>query len=525
MKKRMVLTAMLAALCASLFAQGASEKATAGKTTDANAPTKIVLWYPATQTEVGPTPNDWVGYQVIKDKFNIDLEAQTLPSGIEDQDMKIQAAAAADDLPDFFSVSRDVWVHLVDIGVIADVSSLYAKMPERTKIMFDQDAINYTSIGGKSYGFATPSGIVRNEGLAIRQDWLDKLGLQAPKTLDEWVEVMKAFTFNDPDGNGKKDTYGFGAFVEIHPHEYYPGRRFEPLMGAFGVEGTWNMTKENFGLNIHKPEFYDFMVFLKKQVIDQGLIDPNWMAYKKDDFRGAWKQGKFGCFREQNAALTAMNNYAPFDANFPDGSFTIIDGPTGPTGKSSIGPAIRSLRIWAISQRAMDQGKGDKIAEMFNWMSYGEGYRLVGWGREGIEYEMKDGIPVSKPGDQGFEGPVGQTYTQMRNMAYNYASDDELKSIFPTYVTAVSHKTMSALDTLHEMQRHPWTDATGEDSMPVPSTDLKTYYEQGLAEFLTGKRELTKANWASFIKQLDQIGATAWEEAGRVYAEQNNLLK
>ena len=61
--------------------------------------------------------------------------------------------------------------------------------------------------------------------------------------------------------------------------------------------------------------------------------------------------------------------------------------------------------------------------------------------------------------------------------------------------------------------------------MPVPSTDLKTYYEQGLAEFLTGKRELTKANWASFIKQLDQIGATAWEEAGRVYAEQNNLLK
>ncbi|MDY6343884.1 MAG: ABC transporter substrate-binding protein, partial [Sphaerochaetaceae bacterium] len=134
-------------------------------------------------------------------------------------------------------------------------------------------------------------------------------------------------------------------------------------------------------------------------------------------------------------------------------------------------------------------------------------------------------IPVSKPGDQGFEGPVGQTYTQMRNMAYNYASDDELKSIFPTYVTAVSHKTMSALDTLHEMQRHPWTDATGEDSMPVPSTDLKTYYEQGLAEFLTGKRELTKANWASFIKQLDQIGATAWEEAGRVYAEQNNLLK
>ncbi len=41
-----------------------------------------------------------------------------------------------------------------------------------------------------------------------------KLGLEAPTTLDEFMEVAKAFTFNDPDGNGKDDTYGYCAFID-----------------------------------------------------------------------------------------------------------------------------------------------------------------------------------------------------------------------------------------------------------------------------------------------------------------------
>lgn len=45
--------------------------------------------------------------------------------------------------------------------------------------------------------------------MIIRQDWLDNLGLEAPTTIDEFEEVIRAFTEDDPDGNGEKDTYGF----------------------------------------------------------------------------------------------------------------------------------------------------------------------------------------------------------------------------------------------------------------------------------------------------------------------------
>jgi putative aldouronate transport system substrate-binding protein len=62
---------------------------------------------------------------------------------------------------------------------------------------------------GKIYGMAIAPNLVEGEVMLIRQDWLDKLHLKAPTNIDEFEQVIAAFTNDDPDGNGKKDTYGF----------------------------------------------------------------------------------------------------------------------------------------------------------------------------------------------------------------------------------------------------------------------------------------------------------------------------
>ena len=36
----------------------------------------------------------------------------------------------------------------------------------------------------------------------IRKDWLDRLGLEAPTTIDEWVTVLEAFRDEDANGDG-----------------------------------------------------------------------------------------------------------------------------------------------------------------------------------------------------------------------------------------------------------------------------------------------------------------------------------
>ena len=46
---------------------------------------------------------------------------------------------------------------------------------------------------------------------------------------------------------------------------------------------------------------------------------------------------------QNGGALHGENNYAPFDKNFPDGDWIVIDPPTGPSGHSSVGPSVRNM--------------------------------------------------------------------------------------------------------------------------------------------------------------------------------------
>jgi len=485
----------------------------------------IELWYGAAVTEAGPPPANWHVLERIREELGINLSLSALPSSEFDQDSKINGSAAANTLPDLFMVRRGPFMNIARVGVIAPVDDLYELMPNRSAIHYNEDSRRFTTINGRSYGLASPGTIEKNEGMLIRKDWLDKLGLQVPNTLDEYMEVMRAFTFGNPEGTGRV-TYGYGSFIEINNFEAGLGRRFDPFFGAFGVAGTWNLEKANAGLNIFKPEYFDALSFVR-QMVDEKVIDPNWLSLSKDDFRASWKQGTFGIMREQHAAYAAEANYAPFDRNFPDGEWIVINPPKGPNGHQSVGVYVQAYRIYAISTRAMRQGKGPYIAKLLEWMSSDEGYFLLGWGVEGENYILDDnGVPgilgLPDPA-RAFTRPEMQPFTQLRNMVF-YNSEVELMARFPTYQAPRSGRTMSALTTLREMQAKPWTANIGGDALPEPNADLKRYYEQGVIEFLTGRRPLNRPAWNAWLADFERLGGKEWEAAGLKFAEENGYL-
>ncbi len=522
MKKFLLALLITLSVCSLVFAGGSKEAETV-TTEDGLVP--INMWYGAAVTEAGPIPEDWVGYDIIRDELGIELTITALPSNDSDQDVRIQAAGAANDLPDVFFVSRPVLENLVKQGLVAAIDEIYDMMPNRTAKYHDAASINHTMFDGENFGMAVPSSTTPIEGLAIRKDWLDNLGLEVPTTLDEFYDVMYAFTYDDPDGNGRDDTWGFGAFVESNTTlKGYPGSRLWPIMGAFDVAGLWSFNESDLGLTIYKDGFYDFVEYFR-MMIENGVVDPNWLSYRKDDFRAAWKQGRFGCMYEQWAALGAESNYAPFDTNFPDGEWIIIDPPIGPDGYQSTGALDKTYRIYAVSQKAYDQGKLPAIAKLFEWMGSDEGYYLLGYGVEGVNYVLNEnGDPSTEGlGDMSYTGQKGQVYTQLRNLVYTNTAE-ETRVRFPDYVAATSGKTISPTGFLAAMEQTPWTEAVGSGMMPTPNADVSRFYEQSIAEFLNGTKELTPENWQKFLSDFERVGGAAWNEEGIEYARANNLV-
>lgn len=487
--------------------------------------TQVEVWYNPSFSEAGPPPSDWAVYGKVKSELGINLKLKPLPAKSTEQTKVLLDAAASGKLPDLFSATGDAVSSLIRSGDLAAVESAFDMMPNRTSKMYDAYSRKVYNTKGHSYVFAQPSAVSQNEGILIRKDWLDKLGLEIPVTLDDFFNVMKDFTFKDPDGNGKDDTYGFGAFIEIRKEEGGLGRKFQPFFGAFGVPGTFCLDKNDAGLTIYKPGYYNALEFIKK-IYEAKVIDPNWDAYGKDDFRNAWKSGRFGIMREQNAAFALESNYKPFDEAFPDGEWIVVDAPEGPDGRKSVGVFTEAgHRLLAVSKKA--EPKLSKIAELLEWMSSDEGYHLLGYGVEGENYTRDSAgrISVENLPDpaKAYSKPEMMPFLQLRNFVF-YNSDEELEARYPEWTTK-NGKKLSAYKILEDMREKSWTDGYGMDLLPSPSADLKKFVESSLLDFVRGNRNLTSDNWNAWLSDFDAKGGAEWNRKCVEFATERNLLK
>lgn len=492
--------------------------------------TDIELWAGGRVSEAGPPPEDWVAYDIIRDSAKVNLTLVLLPSTQADQDTKINAAGASNSLPDIFMVNRDVWYKLVQAGLIAKVDDLLPLMPIRTEGHYADEARNkLVTINGAMYGLPDPGALPQTDALVIRKDWLDKLGLQSPKTLDEVMTVLKAFTFDDPDGNGKDDTYGYCAYIEGSGLANMGlGTRFDWVYGAYGVAGVWNLSSADaVSLNVRNPNYMKAVEYIK-MMNDEKVIDPDWPTLKKDEYRARWKQGKCGMMHENFAALANKSNYADFDANFPDGQWIAMDAPTGPDGKSSMGVVAKTARIYAISQKAIDEGKGPAIARLLEWMASDEGYYLLGFGVEGVNYKLTDKGFITTEGLEDaakWTSKEAQPLTQLANMVYIF-TDVEMQARYVAYKTAAG-RDMDPKAYYAEFLKQPFTQATGQSVInpPANAADFTRFYSENIVQFVLGQKPLDEASWAEFIAGLDSLGAKDLEASAKETLLETGFVK
>lgn len=181
-----------------------------------------------------------------------------------------------------------------------------------------------TGADGKLYQFGRINETIPMRGLFIRTDWLQKLHLDIPTTTEEMYQAAKAFTEQDPDGNGRNDTYGMSL-------SYNSGASVDEMFGV-----TYPGFVVQNGELIHGWDHIMAATAFKKQLYSDGLVDKEYLSDKtgskaKQDFIN----GKIGIFIEQfNVPITFYTDYyVSLKKNVPSAELMVIPYPKTPVGQ------------------------------------------------------------------------------------------------------------------------------------------------------------------------------------------------
>ncbi|MGH4052586.1 MAG: hypothetical protein ACREVX_14860 [Clostridium sp.] len=237
----------------------------------------------------------------IKKQFNIDVKFDWV-SAPGDFDQKLSLAIAANNIPDAAIVGMTPFKSMVKFGQVADMTSalnnsgsdllknFYKSGGDTIKKLVEVDSkvMAIPATNPKANGF--------NE-MWVRKDWLTKVGLEVPKTLEDLQKVAKAFVEKDPDGNGKKDTIGIAGPAKTNNLTATDGNQFglDPIFSAKqSFPGYW--LKDDSGKVVYgstQPETKQALQEIA-DMYKSGLIDKE--MFMRDDSLQPVLDNKTGIF-------------------------------------------------------------------------------------------------------------------------------------------------------------------------------------------------------------------------------------
>lgn len=260
MSKRSLLAILcaLAVVPAALFAAGQTEAGGAGE--------KQIQILNGTNwpipADVDVNDNQWT--QVYEDAVGANIEWIIVPnSGLVE---KKNVLIATGQVPDLFPVTDQEMVSFAEDGVIRPLDDLVDQHFQNQSEWFDRSTLSAAMYNGQQYRLLTPGFPLRNpRTLYVRQDWLDALSLPVPTTLDQVTETMMAFTFEDPDGNGEDDTFGYSGTANLGLMHW--------AFGPFGVnEDHWSEVSGEIVPDIIRPEMKEALLYIAG-LYESGVYD------------------------------------------------------------------------------------------------------------------------------------------------------------------------------------------------------------------------------------------------------------
>lgn len=352
---------------------------------------------------------EWVPNASYADKFNITLASGKLPTIIYVGDVKASSFVNAAKSGAFWEVGP----YLKD----------YPNLSQANPVILKNSAID-----GKNYGIYRGRVLGRN-GMVFRKDWLEKVGLQTPQTVDDFYNMLKAFKEKDPDGNGKEDTYGM--VLVKWSGQWASG--FDTIKLWFGTPNKWGVQDGKLVPEHEYPEYLEALKFMKK-LYDEKLINSDFAVMDSAKWTDPIVNNKAGVIVDVvdtgarvddkiHAALEKEGKDEP-DKHYVD----VSGGVTGTDGKLHTLPTSGFSGMLAIPKSSVkSEEELKRVLAFLDQINNPELQTMLGFGLEGTHYTMVDGfIERSK------DTVLVESEVEGLNQILAYIPEDKSKTVAQT---------------------------------------------------------------------------------------------
>ncbi len=443
--------------------------------------------------------NDLI-FKTVEEKFGIKFE--WIASQYHELIPNLNKYYAADNLPDFFlsieGCTSTLFRNMIEEGMVTDLTPYLesGNYPNLVKYLTETDpSFEHEIIDGKWYGIPRYYEPKYPQSLYYRADLLEKLGLEAPTTVEELADVIEKVVAADPDGNHIQ-----GMFFYLKSYDWL----CQPFTGTVSwlkYEDTGKIEKY-----FVRPEYRDFLIYVNN-LWKKGLIDPDMVANVEGAHIEKFAAGQVFCTWNNFDANLYNPYYNTLLESYPDAVVKILDPITGPAGTYVNTKEQGYDGCMAISSKVPPETV-EKIMALCDWVVSPEGRETAMYGIEGVHYKVVDGQKVRI--EEGFEADKANVSNiwalgvhRVNQLVESYFSHGPLPTVdrydeLVGYYDAIRAGTPAKVTWLHQF--------TSQNKVDFEA-GVKDCVAEYLTKFIIGTLDPNSDDdWNTYLKALDQAG-------------------
>ncbi|MCU6707525.1 extracellular solute-binding protein [Paenibacillus sp. J5C_2022] len=500
----------------------ADKGSTAADKTNTDNMLRFSISYPTTIASGYPSRVDLQNEKWIKKQeelFNVYMDTRVV------EDVKMGHMFAGGSLPDVVGAigtpSNPSMSGSVEAGLFQPLTQLLKEHVPDLYHYVPEAAWDAVTLNGEIYGLPGFLSNPSRRATFIRMDLLKKTGKEVPRTIEEFVDVLRAFK-----------TIGVQ-----HPYAMRENFKYADIvLGAFDVLPYRDQFTVIDGEVV--PKFFQTDKMMQalqtlKDMYDEGLIAKDFATLTASDFFNNIESGNAAIWSQNAVALTGFsNNIRQVE---PAAEVRIIPSPIGPDGEGGYfyySPVVTSFYI----NKNVEEERVIAILKFFEWQALSEEAQLFyTFGVEGETYAVNDdgsidyyGAPKTRSGWQEESWRSGVLWA-VRDMTMNrllYETTEDGRQIMQAFDSILQHEGRGGIGFYPELET-----ITAYPELAFPQQDVgPSFIIDNMVQMVYGARPI--ADWPKVLEEYrarggDEIIQEAttryFNEEGTIHLQEQRL--